>query len=55
LRYPESYHSAPFFPQPIPIENDSQRMFYLYASDYTLNSMLYQVNSTLMDILRHNS
>uniref|UniRef100_A0A914KHL3 Lipid-binding serum glycoprotein C-terminal domain-containing protein n=1 Tax=Meloidogyne incognita TaxID=6306 RepID=A0A914KHL3_MELIC len=42
LRYPESYHSAPFFPQPIPIENDSQRMFYLYASDYTLNSMLYQ-------------
>ena len=41
MRYEGSSEALPFFPQPIPIERDSNRMLYLYASDYTLNSMLY--------------
>ncbi|KAI3411945.1 hypothetical protein GPALN_002001 [Globodera pallida] len=41
LRYAESPVPIPFFPQPIPTEKDSDRMLYLYASDYTMNSMLY--------------
>jgi hypothetical protein len=41
VRYAESVEALPFFPQPIPVERDAQRMLYLYASDYTMNSMLY--------------
>ncbi|KAL3077551.1 hypothetical protein niasHS_012257 [Heterodera schachtii] len=41
LRYADSPSPIPFYPRPIPTDKDSDRMLYLYASDYTLNSMLY--------------
>ncbi|CAD5226214.1 unnamed protein product [Bursaphelenchus xylophilus] len=41
LRYNDSQASAPFYPPPIPQDNDSDRMLYLYGSEYTLNSLLY--------------
>lgn len=41
LTYTESISSTPFFPRPMPVEEDSERMLYLYGSEYTLNSLLY--------------
>ncbi|KAE9553522.1 hypothetical protein FO519_003271 [Halicephalobus sp. NKZ332] len=41
LTYTESRTSTPFFPRPMPVEEDSERMLYLYGSEYTLNSLLY--------------
>ncbi|CAD5219466.1 unnamed protein product [Bursaphelenchus okinawaensis] len=46
LRYNNSQASAPFYPRPIPQDNDSDRMLYLYGSDYTLNSLLYHAYQT---------
>ncbi|KAI6181005.1 LBP / BPI / CETP family protein [Aphelenchoides besseyi] len=41
LKYNHTIGSAPFFPRPIPVDHDSDRMLYLYGSEYTLNSLLY--------------
>uniref|UniRef100_A0A7E4ZUG4 BPI2 domain-containing protein n=1 Tax=Panagrellus redivivus TaxID=6233 RepID=A0A7E4ZUG4_PANRE len=41
LTYTDSASRTPFFPKPMPTEADSERMLYLYGSEYTLNSLLY--------------
>ncbi|KAI6218366.1 LBP / BPI / CETP family protein [Aphelenchoides fujianensis] len=41
LRYNHTVGSAPFFPRPIPVDHSSERMLYLYGSEFALNSLLY--------------
>ncbi|KAI6175334.1 LBP / BPI / CETP family protein [Aphelenchoides bicaudatus] len=41
LKYNQTIGRAPFFPRPIPQDNDAERMLYLYGSEYALNSLLY--------------
>uniref|UniRef100_A0AC34Q3I8 Uncharacterized protein n=1 Tax=Panagrolaimus sp. JU765 TaxID=591449 RepID=A0AC34Q3I8_9BILA len=41
FNYNDSLSDTPFFPRPMPNEADSERMLYLYGSEYTLNSLLY--------------
>uniref|UniRef100_A0A914CDS3 Lipid-binding serum glycoprotein C-terminal domain-containing protein n=2 Tax=Acrobeloides nanus TaxID=290746 RepID=A0A914CDS3_9BILA len=41
LKYENTAGNAPFYPRPMVAEIDSEKMLYMYASEYTLNSLLY--------------
>ena len=41
VRYATSRLTTPFYPLPMNTTNDSDRMLYLYGSDYLFNSLLY--------------
>lgn len=46
LRYNDTNKGVPFYPQPMAFDYDSNRMLYLYGSDYILNSLLYHAYVT---------
>ncbi|TMS39191.1 hypothetical protein L596_005756 [Steinernema carpocapsae] len=46
VRYNESVDRAPFFPKYMNTTHDSDRMLYLYGSEYIFNSLLYHAYQT---------
>ncbi|KHN81128.1 Lipopolysaccharide-binding protein [Toxocara canis] len=53
IRYEDGIQNAPFFPPPMRTTNDSDRMLYLFGSEYLFNSLLfhaYEGNRLLLEI-----
>ena len=60
LKYENTAGNAPFYPRPMVAEIDSEKMLYMYASEYTLNSLLYHAYESdrlgiKVKLLRHNN
>ncbi|VDM41709.1 unnamed protein product [Toxocara canis] len=52
IRYEDGIQNAPFFPPPMRTTNDSDRMLYLFGSEYLFNSLLfhaYEGNRLLLE------